>query len=76
MKLSDLREGDVGQMCRGGRGKFIVTWRTAEDRCSGSTRITWENGGTQDYIWDQDDPVVERVGKGRLITRIVMDGEG
>jgi hypothetical protein len=72
MKLSDLREGDVGKFPVSGR-RFIVTSRTAEDRSSGSTRITMESGGTMDYLWDQEDPEVKKIGRGRLVTKIIME---
>ncbi len=72
MKLSQLLEGDVGRLVRGGQ-KFIVTWRTAEDRVSGSTRVTMGNGGVRDYLWDDDNPEVEKLGRGRLLSRIIME---
>lgn len=73
MKLSSMRIGEVGMM--DGR-RFIVTNRWPEDRSSGITDVTYQDGGCRTFVWDHEDPEVIRGGRGRLEVRIVMEVEG
>jgi hypothetical protein len=74
MKMSDLREGFVGRLLdTQDRRKFIVTSRCPEDRSSGLTNVTYEDGGREQYVWNYENPEVILIGRGRLVTNIVME---
>lgn len=69
MKLSSMRINDLGKY----KGRlFIVYNRWPDDRSSGITEIRYENGGTEVFVWDKDNPEVEYIGKGKLETKIIQ----
>jgi hypothetical protein len=70
--ISDLPRGSVASI---DGNRCIVTSRTPEDRSSGSTEVTYENGGRPTFFWDYEDPVVVYEGRGRLVTLIQLDPE-
>ncbi len=68
MKLSDLRDGQIGQTKS--RHIFIVVSRDPEDRSSGQTVVQYEGGNRETFIWDYKDPEVRYLGDGYLETHI------
>ena len=70
MKMSNLELNEIGIL----RGKkFIVTDRTPDDRASGSTTIRFETGDQEIFVWDFSNPVVTKVGKGRIEIKIIEE---
>lgn len=66
-RLSYISEGEVVR--HDGRLAIVVS-RCAEDRTSGSTVLVYQSGGRRTFSWDREDPEVEFVGAGRLVSRI------
>jgi hypothetical protein len=72
VKLSDLKVGDAGEMPN--TFKFVVEDRVAEDRTSGTTTVRfWDGIHTRIYVWDEDDPTVTYLGKGRFDVKLIID---
>ncbi len=67
MLLSSVR--DNGVVLIGGR-KAIVVDRSPPDRASGVTRVQFESGGQETFVWDRNDPEVEHLGRGKLEVKI------
>lgn len=61
MKLSNLKIGDIAAI---GNKRFIVTL------LQGGNIVVFDNGSIQRFDLDYNDPEVEFIGRGRLVTRI------
>lgn len=70
MKLSSVSERYV-IIIKGNRA--IVTNRCPEDRASGVTKIVYEDGSSDTFVWDSENPEVKVLGKGRLETKIILE---
>lgn len=74
MKMSELQEGDLGKV---DHQLFIVRMRCPTDtRASGVTDVVFDGGSRKTYIWEIEDPEVRRLGRGELITKIVVKEMG
>lgn len=72
MKLSHADVGDVVMLMGKDKEVYLVTSRTAEDRTSGDTELWSEKLGTVTVIWDERNPEVIVIGKGRREQKLVM----
>jgi len=66
-RISEIRKGGV--LLYSSR-KGIVTERFPEDQVSGMSRVTFDDGHTSSFVWDQEDPLVIYLGQGKMSINI------
>lgn len=67
VQMSQLHENDVGLL---DGQMFIVVDRYPEDRASGGTEIQYRNSSKRSFVWDNNNPDVMYIGKGRIVQTI------
>jgi hypothetical protein len=72
MNLSHVKEGGVCRYPKQ-KGIFIVSSRWPDDRTSGGTVVTHEDGSHEQHIWEHSDPIVVYLGDGKLKVSIELN---
>lgn len=71
MNLSHVKECGVGKLKN---RLFIVSSRWPDNRVSGGTEVTYEDGSHQTFTWDHQDPEIVYLGDGKVKVSIEFKG--